>query len=100
VADAPDSGDNPGWLIHDVVVGALAGGAAGMVIGLFALARVDNRWLAGIAVVAIISTVFGLLRWERNRRRGAGPITVLTWVVMVLSIGFIALIVSALRNFT
>jgi len=100
MTDRPDSGENPGWLIHDLVIGVLAGGAAGMVIGLFALARVDNRWLAGIAVVVIISTVFGLLRWERNRRRGAGPITVLTWVVMVLSIGFIALLVSALRNFT
>jgi hypothetical protein len=100
MTDSLHSGNDAGWLIHDIVVGALGGGAAGIVIGLFALARVDRPWLAVIAIGAAISAVFGVLRWERNRRRGAGPITVFAWLVMVLSIAFIALVISAVRNFT
>ena len=94
------SGDHAGWLVHDVVVGAVAGAAAGFVIGLFALARVDSWLLAGVAVAAFVIAAIALLLWERNHRDGAGPVTSATWVVMVLSIGVIALIISALRNFT
>ena len=100
MADTHDSGDHPGWLVHDVVVGALAGAGAGFVIGLFALARVDSWLLAGVAITAFVVAAIALLRWERNHREGAGPVTILTWVVMVLSIGVIVLIINALRSFT
>jgi len=100
MTNAADSGDHAGWLAHDIVVGAIAGAAAGFVIGLFALARVDSWLLAGVAVAALVVAAIGLLRWERNSRRGPGPVTILTWVVMVVSIGVIALIITALRNFT
>ncbi len=95
-----DSGDHAGWLVHDVVVGALAGASAGLVIGLFALARVESWILGGVAVTACVIAGIALLRWERNHRAGVGIVTVLAWVVMIGSIGMIALIVTALRNFT
>ena len=100
MAPPPDSGDHAGWLVHDVVIGAVAGAAAGLVIGLFALARVDSWLVAGVTIAGFVAATIALLRWERNSRRGAGPVTILAWVVMVLSIGVIALLISALRNFT
>lgn len=100
MTNAPDSGDHVGWLAHDIVVGAIAGASVGLVIGLFALARADSWLLAGAAIAAFVVATIALLRWERNNREGPGPVTILTWVAMVVSIGFIALIISALRNFT
>lgn len=95
-----DSGDNTGWLVHDLFIGALAGGSAGAVVGLFALARADSAVLAIAAVVSFAIAAIALLRWERHHRTGAGAVTVLTWVVMVLSLAFIALVVNAIRTFT
>jgi hypothetical protein len=95
-----NSGDSTGWLVHDVVVGALAGASAGVVVGLFALARVDRAILAGVAVVAFVVAVIALLRWERHHRRGAGPVTILAWIFMVLCLAFIALVINAIRTFT
>ena len=100
MANEADSGDHGGWLAHDVVVGALAGAAAGFVIGLFALARVDSWLLAGVVVASFAVAGIAVLRWERNTRKGPGPVTILTWIVMILSIGMIALIINAIRNFT
>ena len=95
-----DSSDRPGWLVHDVVVGAISGAAAGLVIGLFALSRIDSPLLAGTIIAATVGIAVGLLRWERHRRTGAGAVTVLTWVIMVASIAFLALLIHAIRTFT
>ncbi|MCP4968914.1 MAG: hypothetical protein GY926_27260 [bacterium] len=95
-----DSGDHGGWLVHDVLIGSLAGSSVGLVVGLMVLPRLDSEigsWLAvgGLALVAIVA-----LRWERNRRRGIGPVTVMTWIATAISLLLVALLVTALRSFT
>ncbi len=98
--NASNSGSQRRWLVHDLVVGAFAGAAIGTVSGLLVLARFDNKAAFAVTVIAPVMITVAALRWERRRRHAVGPVTVLAWVAMSVSLGFMALLVTALRRFT
>lgn len=88
------------WRAHDVVVGLLAGFGAGAIAGLFAMRLVDSSVVP--AVGAAIGAMLGALALFRSRHQGDGflnPFLVIAWVVLVLSAGFITLLVVAIANF-
>lgn len=88
------------WLVHDVLVGAASGAVVGLVGVLLVSARFDSGSLVGVGMLAL-SIVIGVfaLRWERARRVGVGVVTILVWLTLVLTVGFLTVIVVALRDF-
>jgi predicted PurR-regulated permease PerM len=91
-----------GWKVHDLVVGLLAGAAGGFVLGLFATRLIDSIVVPFAAASVGAVAGWGLLRWDRPRRVGRspfGPITAAAWVVLVLGVGFVALLFDAISDF-
>jgi hypothetical protein len=88
------------WLIHDVAIGSIAGGTVGLVAALFFIARVADTWVAAAVLVpagAVIAVM--ALRWERRRKHGAGAVTYLVWLGLVLSVTFVVLLIQAVSTF-
>jgi FtsH-binding integral membrane protein len=96
-----DLSNSTGWLIHDFVVGPVAGGLGGLILGLIVMARTSDTWSIGATVIAVCLVITVLaLRFERNRRPHAGWITFMVWVILIASVLFLTLLIDALRDFT
>ncbi|HEX9866753.1 MAG TPA: hypothetical protein VGC03_17445 [Acidimicrobiia bacterium] len=88
------------WRIHDVVVGFLSGFGVGTVAGLF-LNRLfeENVVVLITAVVGAVIAIYILIQNHRAARRFLNGVVVVSWVLLVLSAGFLALLVWAVVNF-
>ncbi len=91
----------PLWLAHDLVVGLLAGAGVGSIAGLFVSARVtdSNLIVLGGAIIGAIVAILLLVRSHHHHNRFLTATVVVTWILLILSVAFIALLVSAIANF-
>jgi hypothetical protein len=88
------------WWVHDVVVGLLAGFGVGSVAGLFLLRLVENNVVVLVcAVLGVIAGITVLVQNHRETRRFLNGIVVVSWVLLLLSAGFLGLFVWAVLNF-
>jgi hypothetical protein len=89
------------WLAHDLVVGLLTGAGVGSIAGLFISARVaeNNLFVMGGAIVGAIGAILLLARSHQRHGRFLTTTVVVSWILLVLSVAFIALLVSAIANF-
>jgi hypothetical protein len=92
-------GDQPGWWrIHDAVVGVLAGGATGVITGLFALRIIEHPGVPlALGAVGAAAGVW----WLRARRSGrfASPARVTAWTVAGLGVAFLVALGRAIATF-
>jgi ABC-type amino acid transport system permease subunit len=88
------------WLAHDLIVGAASGAVVGFVGVLLVSPRFESGSLVGVGILTL-SVAIGVsaLRWERARRTGVGLVTILVWLTLVLTVGFLTVVVVALRDF-
>jgi hypothetical protein len=93
-------GRHLGRTVHDIAVGALAGFFGGFVLGLFLLRLVDQ--IAVPFTIGVMSSVVAGAALERHGRgrRGITGWRVVVWCVLVLAVGFIALLVQAIDDFS
>ena len=91
---------SPWWRFHDVAVGFLAGFGVGSVGGLF-LNRVveDNVVVLICAVLGAVAGVTALVQSHREATRFLNGIVVVSWVLLVLSAGFLGLFLWAVLSF-
>lgn len=89
------------WLIHDAIVGSLAGGGVGSLVGVFMSVRwFDNNLLT--LAGAIIGAVVGVTVLLRSHQRSSTFLTtsvVVSWVLLLASGAVIAALASAIANF-
>jgi len=90
---------SPGWRIHDIVAGLLAGTGAGLVAAIFVVARLLDHGAVVVVGVAI-GAALGVLVVERTGRdrNGVTPVRIIAWVVVVLTVSFVGLLIQAIRN--
>lgn len=89
------------WLAHDLVVGLLTGIGVGTIAGLFIAARVsDNNLftLAG-AIIGALVAINLLFRSHQHHDRFLTTTVVVSWLLLILAVAFIALLVDAIVNF-
>lgn len=87
------------WLIHDGVIGALAGFTVGYVAGIFALRLVDHPTVP--FAVAAIGAAAGI-RWLLGGSPQDTGITlrrVVAWLLFALATAFLVLLFVAIANF-
>jgi F0F1-type ATP synthase assembly protein I len=91
----------PLWLAHDLVVGLLTGTGVGTIAGLFIAARVsdNNLFTLGGAIVGAIVAILLLIRSHQRHNRFLTTTVVVSWLLLILSVAFIALLVNAIANF-
>ena len=100
ISTPPRTGPPMWWWAHDVVVGLLSGFGVGAVAGLFINARVKNNVVVLIAAaLGAAAGVFILIQNHRRREKFLTVVVVASWVLLVLSAGFIALLVWAVATF-
>jgi hypothetical protein len=88
------------WWAHDIGVGLLAGFGVGSVAGLFLNRLVENNVVVLIsAIVGAIAGVTVLVQNHRDNSRFLNGIVVVSWVLLLLSAGFLGLFVWAILNF-
>jgi hypothetical protein len=88
------------WWVHDVAVGLLAGFGVGSVGGLFLNRLVENNVVVLVcAVLGAIAGITVLVQNHRDARRFLSGIVVVSWVLLLLSAGFIGLFIWAVLNF-
>ncbi len=90
------------WRLHDFLVGILAGGGLGAIVGVFLAARVFDSDLV-IGAAALAGALVGVLVMMQTRRshQGFWTVTVIVmWIIAVASIAFLALLYDAIRNFS
>jgi hypothetical protein len=88
------------WWVHDIAVGLLAGFGVGSVAGLFLNRLVENNVVVLIsAIVGAIAGVTVLVQNHRDNSRFLNGIVVVSWVLLLLSAGFLGLFVWAILNF-
>lgn len=88
------------WWVHDVVVGFLSGFGVGAVAGLFINRLFENNVVVLIsAVLGAIAGIFILIQNHRRREKFLTVVVVASWVLLLLSAGFIALLVWAVATF-
>jgi hypothetical protein len=95
-----DTDHDMGWRVHDVVVGLLAGTGAGLVVGVFLVARVMDS-LAVMVVSVGIGAAIGITLLVRlgQGRPGITAPRVVAWVVLLLTTSFMYLLIDAIRDF-
>jgi xanthine/uracil permease len=89
------------WLIHDVIIGLLAGAGVGSVAGLFLTANFsdNNLYTLGGAIMGAIVGIFMLVRSHQRHDRFLTPAVFVMWFLLVGSTLFIAALISAIANF-
>lgn len=89
------------WAIHDWVIGLLAGGAVGLIAGLFFTARVVESAVfpIGGAVLGAVLGVYALTRSHLRHGRFFTPAVIVSWVLLGLSTVFLVALASAIANF-
>ncbi|MEX1037359.1 MAG: hypothetical protein WDZ96_00720 [Acidimicrobiia bacterium] len=89
------------WLAHDLVVGLLTGTGVGAIAGLFIAARVteNNLFTLGGAIVGAIVAILLLIRSHQRNDRFLTTTVVVSWLLLVLSAAFIALLIDAIASF-
>lgn len=92
---------SPVWLAHDLVVGLLTGTGVGTIAGLFIAARLSdsNLFTLGGAIIGAIVGILLLVRSHRRHDRFLTTTVVVAWILLILSVAFIALLVNAIANF-
>ncbi len=95
-----DADRHLGRTIHDILVGAFAGFFAGFVLGLFMLRILDQ--IAVPFTVGVVASVAGGAALERHGRLRSGVTVwrIVAWLTLVLAVGFIALLLQAIADFT
>lgn len=89
------------WLIHDMIIGLLAGAGVGSVVGVFISVRwFDNNLptLAGALLGAAVGVML-LLRSHQRHDKFLTVTVVLSWVLLVASGSFIAALAFAIATF-
>jgi NADPH-dependent curcumin reductase CurA len=88
------------WRIHDVVVGLLSGFGVGTVAGLFMNRLFEENVVVLITAVAgAVAAIYILIQNHRGSRRFVNAVVVVSWVLLMLSAGFLTLLVLAVANF-
>lgn len=88
------------WWAHDIIVGLLSGFGVGGVAGLF-INRLfeDNIVVLICAILGAIAGVSALVLNHRRSERFFTLVVLASWVLLVLSAGFIALLAWAVATF-
>lgn len=89
------------WLIHDVLIGLLAGAGVGSLVGVFLAVRwFDNNipTLIGAVAGAVVGILFLLKSHQRNDKFLTASVVV-SWVLLVASGSFIAALAFAIATF-
>ena len=96
----PDT-TSPLWLAHDLIIGLLTGTGVGTIAGLFIAARLSdsNLFTLGGAIVGAIIWILILVRSHQRHDRFLTTAVVVSWILLVLSVAFIALLISAIAAF-
>jgi ABC-type cobalamin transport system permease subunit len=88
------------WWIHDIGVGLLSGFGVGVVAGLLINRLFENNVVVLIcAMLGAIAAIYILIQNHRNATRFLSGVVVVSWVLLVLSGAFIALLVWAVATF-
>ncbi len=89
------------WLLHDIPIGIVSGGGAGLILGLMLSARLSHNDLVAWIVAAVGASlgIFALVRSHRARERFFTWMVALAWGVLALSILFIMAVASAISSF-
>jgi hypothetical protein len=88
------------WWVHDVVVGLLSGFGVGSVAGLFLNRLVENNVVVlACAVLGVIAGIAVLVQNHRKASRFLSGIVVVSWVLLLVSAGFLGLFIWAVLNF-
>lgn len=88
------------WWVHDVTVGLLAGFGVGSVAGLFLNRLVENNVV--VLVCAVLGSMAGITILVQNHRdagRFLSGVVVVSWLLLLLSAGFLGLFIWAILNF-
>lgn len=91
------------WMVHDVVIGILAGAGVGSIIGVFVAVRVsDNNiiTLVGAIVGAVIGVILLMRSHQKNPDKFLTAGVIVSWILLVLSGIFIVSLALAIANFT
>ena len=86
--------------MHDIGVGLLSGFGVGAVAGLFINRLFENNVVVLVcAILGAVAGVYILVQNHREARRFLSGVVVVSWVLLVLSAGFIALLAWAVATF-
>jgi hypothetical protein len=88
------------WWLHDITVGLLAGFGVGTIAGLFLNRLIENNVVVLVcAILGAAAGIYVLTQNHRESRRFLSGIVVVSWVLLLLSAGFLALFIWAILNF-
>ncbi|HSK07638.1 MAG TPA: hypothetical protein VK990_08980 [Acidimicrobiia bacterium] len=88
------------WWVHDIGVGLLSGFGVGAVAGLFINRLFENNVVVLFcAILGAVVGVYILVQNHREARRFLSGVVMVSWVLLVLSAGFIALLAWAVATF-
>ncbi|MGH8913919.1 MAG: hypothetical protein ACRDZM_05305 [Acidimicrobiia bacterium] len=88
------------WRVHDILVGFLAGFGVGTVAGLFLNTQIgDNVVVLITAAVGAAIGIYVLIRNHQRSSRFLSAVVVVSWVLLILSTVFIALLIWAVATF-
>jgi hypothetical protein len=89
------------WLIHDVILGLLAGTGVGSIAGLSVAARIsdNNLFTLGGAIIGAILGILLLVRSHQRHGRFFTPAVFVMWFLLAAAALFIAALISAIANF-
>jgi len=90
------------WMVHDVIAGLLAGAGVGSIIGAFAAVRFSENHvitLVGAIVGAVIGVILLLRSHQKNPDKFLTAAVIVSWILLALSVIFIASLVLAIANF-
>lgn len=88
------------WWVHDIAVGFLSGFGVGAVAGLFLNRLVENKVVVLVcAVLGAGAGMYVLVQDHRGAERFISGVVVVSWILLVLSAGFLGLFIWAILNF-
>ena len=97
---APATTGHPAWWwVHDIGVGLLSGFGVGAIGGLFLTRLVESNVV--VLVCALLGAAAGIYVLVQNHRRSVrflSGVVVVSWVLLVLSAGFLGLFIWAILN--